>query len=101
MNDILKAGGIGLLTGLMAGMMLAAMVLPRHREDALKIELNASGRARAIEAQGAAAPSAVTAADAATVIVENYGNCTETAARLSALQDWVRAQQMVMNGDRK
>ena len=28
MNDILKAGGIGLLTGLMAGMMLAAMVLP-------------------------------------------------------------------------
>ena len=136
----------------------------------MKIELNASGRARAIEAQGAAAtsaagrkaeartlqirtvtkeivrrvpqiltsdvvaryplpagfvrvhdaaalgdlsqasgsahqpddsPSAVTAADAAAVIVENYGNCTETAARLSALQDWVRAQQTVMNGDRK
>jgi hypothetical protein len=170
MSDELKIGAVCLLSGLVAGMMLTVMVMPRHREEALKIDLKASERARAVEVRSAAAtsaigrkaearaieirtetkeiirrvpqiltpdvvaryplpagfvrlhdaaargdlpaphgpaghpddaPSAVTAADAATVIAGNYGNCNETAAELSALQDWVRAQQTVMNGDRK
>lgn len=170
MSDELKTGGICLLSGLVAGMMLTVMVMPRHREEALKVDLKASELARSVEARGAAtssaigrkaearaiairtetqeivrrvpqiltpdilaryplpaglvrlhdaaargdlpaahgpagqsddAPSAVTAADAAIVVAGNYGHCNETAAELSALQDWVRAQQTVMNGDRK
>ncbi|WP_443747253.1 hypothetical protein [Asticcacaulis solisilvae] len=168
MSDELKVGGVCLLTGLVAGMMLTVMITPHPREQALKIDLKASEQARAVEAEGAAitaasgqkaearavhirtvtreivrrvpqilppdvaaryplpagfvrlhdaaargdlpatggpaaqpddAPSAVTAADAAAVITGNYGSCSETAARLSALQDWVRAQQALMNGD--
>lgn len=38
-----------------------------------------------------AAPAA--AATVATTIADNYGTCQETAARLSGLQDWVRAQR--------
>ncbi len=68
-----------------------------HDAAALGDLSQASGPA----AQPDDAPSAVTAADAAGVIAGNYGSCSETATRLSALQDWVRAQQAVMNGDAK
>lgn len=47
------------------------------------------------------APSDVAASEAAIVIAANYGACSENAARLTALQDWVRAQQTIMNGGRK
>lgn len=37
----------------------------------------------------------VTAQDVAVTVADNYGTCQQTAARLSGLQDWVRAQAVV------
>lgn len=39
--------------------------------------------------------AAVPAQDAATTVADNYLTCHETAARLTALQEWVRGQQKV------
>lgn len=42
---------------------------------------------------GIADAASVPAQDAASTVVDNYTTCHETAARLTALQDWVRQQQ--------
>lgn len=45
-----------------------------------------------------AAP-AIAASQAARDVVENYGTCHETAIQLVGLQDWIRHQYQVMNGE--
>ena len=47
----------------------------------------------------AAQPSNKTLQDVANTVVENYGSCNAAIQKLTDLQEWVKSQQAITNGD--
>lgn len=56
---------------------------------------DAAANGQVPDAPGIADAAAVPAPDVANTVVTNYETCHQTAARLTGLQDWVKAQQGV------